>query len=963
MVRRKENGAPQADDFERAAFVARFDPVRQHLNKFSKKYIPSEGITNKYLAKLTQGLLQYQEDHFGRNSTAPPMTKVPAKLFLDFSAGGGLCVVLSTALRFRSEHNLPALNLQGKNPEQYAQLFKEIENAVQDAKLYSFPRVFFAPSISDVDAKRLGEIIKRRQGNVTRDKAAATHVVHASAAGTFGDEEYYRAIGSCGEFVLVHFWYTPDSYDVWLPEDETEDPELDPVHEGAWNVAERWIEDTDKYNEWMNEEDYELSSLDIARAGEAQGTEQRAGRAGRGGKRSGKATAETERGASAKRARKSESPEPERSVKRAKTAEEKGKEAEEKEKAPDVPAVPHVKKTSVEQITPASKPANPEAAPIKGGTILNISNSAGAPLDAEVEKAADATTDVLMGEADAARTEIESGKEVPNEGEDALDDLEGEDVLAHQTVAVVVPSHAAWFDYNAIHHIEKRALPEFFNGKNRSKTPEIYMAYRNFMIDAHRLNPTEYLTATACRRNLAGDVCAIVRVHAFLEQWGLINYQVDPETRPSPMGPPSTSHFAITYDTPLGLRPAIAPVLSQATGNSLTWAETKRVTSTSTAAAQPSQLLFQAHQAPARAGAPLGAPKVAGSKCFSCGGQCGGGYYKSSDYALCASCYLQGRFPVDRPSTDFVKVGSSDDSRADWTEAETLRLLEAIESHKDDWNKVAEHVGSRTQEECILRFLRMPIEDTFLELDGGLALESVPVPFSKANNPLMSTIAFLASAVEPSVAAAAAKAALGAFFGDAAKDPSEAKVDAKVANALESQPEPRATEETVNSASTAMEVDGTPAETAAVSEGAAVHMSEPSEGNIAHSADKAESAIEIDQNVVAVQPTESASEIAKKAVDEKTSQRGNFGNYASAAAAALSSAAVKAKVIAINEERHAAGLVSQLVECQLRKLEIKLRHFDELEAMLHKEREQLEQQRQQLYTERLQFQAQKLQSD
>lgn len=37
------------------------------------------------------------------------------------------------------------------------------------------------------------------------------------------------------------------------------------------------------------------------------------------------------------------------------------------------------------------------------------------------------------------------------------------------------------------------------------------MAYRNFMIDTYRLNPSEYLTATACRRNLTGDVCAILR--------------------------------------------------------------------------------------------------------------------------------------------------------------------------------------------------------------------------------------------------------------------------------------------------------------------------------------------------------------------------------------------------------------------------------------------------------------------
>ena len=70
----------------------------------------------------------------------------------------------------------------------------------------------------------------------------------------------------------------------------------------------------------------------------------------------------------------------------------------------------------------------------------------------------------------------------------------------------------------------------------------------------NRLNPTEYLTSTACRRNLAGDVCAIMRSHAFLEQWGLINYQVDADARPTPMGPPPTSHFHVLADTPSGLQ-------------------------------------------------------------------------------------------------------------------------------------------------------------------------------------------------------------------------------------------------------------------------------------------------------------------------------------------------------------------------------------------------------------------------
>jgi SWI/SNF related-matrix-associated actin-dependent regulator of chromatin subfamily C len=48
-----------------------------------------------------------------------------------------------------------------------------------------------------------------------------------------------------------------------------------------------------------------------------------------------------------------------------------------------------------------------------------------------------------------------------------------DDNVTEQTHHIVVPSYASWFDYNAIHAIEKRAMPEFFNGKNKSKTPEM----------------------------------------------------------------------------------------------------------------------------------------------------------------------------------------------------------------------------------------------------------------------------------------------------------------------------------------------------------------------------------------------------------------------------------------------------------------------------------------------------------
>jgi SWI/SNF related-matrix-associated actin-dependent regulator of chromatin subfamily C len=112
----------------------------------------------------------------------------------------------------------------------------------------------------------------------------------------------------------------------------------------------------------------------------------------------------------------------------------------------------------------------------------------------------------------------------------------------------------------------------------------------------------------------------------------------------------------------------------------------------------------------------------------------------------------------------------------EWTDQETLLLLEGLEMFKDDWNRVAEHVASRTQDECILHFLKLPIEDPFLDEQQGQGSSSSsggghlgplvyqPTPFSQAGNPVMSTVAFLASVVDPRVASAAAKAALGTYF-------------------------------------------------------------------------------------------------------------------------------------------------------------------------------------------------------
>lgn len=240
------------------------------------------------------------------------------------------------------------------------------------------------------------------------------------------------------------------------------------------------------------------------------------------------------------------------------------------------------------------------------------------------------------------------------------------------------------------------------------------------MIDTYRLNPTEYLTATACRRNLAGDVCAVIRVHAFLEQWGLINYHVDHESRPSVMGPPSTSHFMVIADTDEGLVP-----LNNETGIGLTASE--KVVKVTEASKLP------------------------------------------SPFALHSDVYR----PSETAAPDVEN----------WTDAETLSLLEGIELFKEDWFKIAEHVNHanhgdndvRSHDDCIMAFLSLPIEDPYLDPAAAHAAApgEEPGPFHTTPNALMSTLAFLASSVAPSIAGVGAKAAmeeLGKDCGAAAED-------------------------------------------------------------------------------------------------------------------------------------------------------------------------------------------------
>ncbi|XP_070073301.1 SWI/SNF complex subunit SMARCC2 isoform X2 [Drosophila takahashii] len=962
----KKDGSPNIDFFQSPETLQGFESIRQWLQKNCKKFLAhsSEPITKESLAQLLVHFLQYVEAKLGKNSAEPPATRIPMRCFLDFKSGGGLCIIFSTMFRFRAEQRGKKFDFSiGKNPtrkDPNIQLLIEIEQALVEADLYRIPYIYIRPEIEKSFEGKLREILDNRRVEIVSDEEDATHIVYPVVDPH--PDEYARPIFKRGGHVMLHWYYFPESYDSWavnnfdLPDHIPDNPES-PAE--RWRVSASWIVDLEQYNEWMAEEDYEvdeqgkkkthkqrMSIDDIMSFGDEK-----------------KKPAASSGGGKQKRRR---SPSPATSASTSKPGKRKRSPAVVHKKSrnddddedltrdlDDPPAEPNVqevhKANAALQSTASPAPGGKsrgdnDMMPIKGGTMTDLDDEMTGGSAAQAMSTGDGDNSQTGKTSDNSNTQEFSSS--------AKEDME--DNVTEQTHHIIVPSYSAWFDYNSIHVIEKRAMPEFFNSKNKSKTPEIYMAYRNFMIDTYRLNPTEYLTSTACRRNLAGDVCAIMRVHAFLEQWGLINYQIDADLRPTPMGPPPTSHFHILSDTPSGLQ-AINPQKTQ----------------------QPSaaKTLLDLDKKPLgkelQGGLELGDKSgLAGIKteALENGGAAGGLSSGVSQFGLKLDQYAK------KPAAMRNRTAAS--MAREWTDQETLLLLEGLEMHKDDWNKVCEHVGSRTQDECILHFLRLPIEDPYLEDDGGFLgpLGCQPIPFSKSGNPIMSTVAFLASVVDPRVAAAAAKAAMEEFA--AIKDEVPATIMDNHMKNVEKASAGGKFNPNFGLANSGIAGTGNDKEDEEGKEGGASASAGGSDEEMKDLSKKDETAAtasgaggDVDIKTEdssgdgeTKDGTEAKEGSGSGAAGSVVAKDGTFSenNMQTAAAAALASAAVKAKHLAALEERKIKSLVALLVETQMKKLEIKLRHFEELEATMEREREGLEYQRQQLITERQQFHLEQL---
>jgi len=325
---------------------------------------------------------------------------------------------------------------------------------------------------------------------------------------------------------------------------------------------------------------------------------------------------------------------------------------------------------------------------------------------------------------DTKKPKDEQSKPDGNEPMDMEDEIEEDlyDSENHipQTHAIIMPSYSSWFNMRKIHQIERESLPEFFQTKHPSKSPKIYMNYRNFMVNSYRLNPNEFLTLTSVRRNLVGDVGTLMRVHRFLNKWGLINYQVKPQFKPGysieklpngeSVGLPFTGDYHVKYDSPRGQFPF----------------ETFKFNSNKVDVEKLKQILQE--------------NKIE---------------ITQNDHDNNNLVNSNKKHTLE----DDSKVAEQSKKQKTWSEEEISKLVTGIKEHKNDWYKIAELVG-KTPQECVLKFLQIPIEDKFNTLSKDekilkLLKYSSNFPVTGVDNPVLSTLAFVSQLVDSDVAKAA----------------------------------------------------------------------------------------------------------------------------------------------------------------------------------------------------------------
>lgn len=720
-------GLPDVFAMQHRGLIQNFEPLTALL--IQKDNVNSSKCAPMHLASVVAHMRRFLDRNFGRGAKTDPsssshFTIWPAHVFHDYSPEGSLHCILRSAFIFMNQHQLDSIDFD--NPADYelnVKLLHHITESLRSNRHLPEIYVHFSSITNEKELEKLQLLAKRHGINVVSNPKIATHILYQDPPhlreNQTDNQVLVRVLDSAGfdnrPHYFVHWFYHPDSYNDWLPQEDvlghiyTPKPRLS-YH--PWHLQARWIRDLDLYNEWMNELDYEMSPSFTDFVGISPYINVTSFLPCLVRIHLHRNTYPSNQ--SNLRVPFSESP----------------------TKTHDCASTPP---------PPSSQPPKPTFQITKPHhqcpqqTLLPLAPNFSLPTPSH-DPPITVTPERNPKFSLPSTAQLLSGNE--------LDIDEDQPLVRHVTTlkenaprhadinignGVVVPSFSSWFDLDSIHDIEKKSLPEFFSATCFSKTPVTYKEIRNFIVLKWRASPNHILTSSNVRRCVAGDACSILRLHSFLSHWRLINYMSQEDVRPSqsyvhppPVLPALLTHHEVTKYT------LVRPCFMLDDG-SIAKVEDYKIIKSSTEITRPSgnvaasgkSVDFGAEDAhnSVRARAPR---KPAEYHCDSCGTDCSDLRFHcvtQADMDLCPDCYENGRqSTTGLKHHDFIQMGSvvstspNDDMDANtWTENESLLLSEALEMYGDNWELVADHVGSKSQAQCVTHFSQFPIEDPYLK--------------------------------------------------------------------------------------------------------------------------------------------------------------------------------------------------------------------------------------------------------
>ncbi|XP_051147868.1 SWI/SNF complex subunit SWI3A [Andrographis paniculata] len=544
-----------------------------------------------------------------------------------------------------------------------------------------------------------------------------------------------------------------------------------------------------------------------------------------------------------------------------------------------------------------------------------------------------------------------------------------------------IPSYSSWFSWNNIHEVERFSLREFFDSCSITRSPRIYKEYRDFIISKYREDPSRKLTFTDVRKSLVGDISVLLKVFTFLEKWGLINYNVSGDTgkengdggnlrRCEDEEESWRGRVKVEEGAPYGVRvvaapnsmkPLVAPpppppsmavdgggVVGEVGESGFKWPPL----------ASYSDIYGELMHQEIKKGLYV---------CGSCKEECDSAHYeyvKEGSFILCEKCFKSGNYDNEKSADDFNLKENSNHGAA-WTEAETLLLLESVLKHGDDWDLVAKSVQTKSKQECISKLIQLPFGDFMLKSAGIKSSYLDDIGDFNSSKPA------------------------GIESNESQKQ--------EVTKTKDHEPEkPEEHEHEVKEQSPEFKENGEERNGDAEKEGppqkrVCTRPSSDTENSLmkqvirvatmlgphvaASAADAAVTALcyenQCSREIFDDDDNYNVSKASPKTDDQKRTSEANDSmeekpsnesdksiiplnlRTRAATAAALGAAAASAKLLADQEEREIGHLMSTMIETQLKKLKHKMKFIDDLEAMMEKERAQIEELEESLVADRI----------